>query len=276
MSRSITTLGIVGVLLYGAALGRLNGVPHAGVVQEMQVALPRFVQVAMAGGDRYLAANLATWRALVASTENMQKDNYAIQGRLQADAAWLNPSHEDNFYVAAAILPWYGELEAAQYVLRRASESRPYDWQPALYYAFNIYHFERDPARAAQWLQKAAPQIPSEDNRYMLEGVAVSWFEKGYQPATAVKVIESMAETARSGGFKKFLLLRAERLRTLLTLQEAGESYRTRYGKPIRSLQDLVDARLIGAVPADPFGFGFGVNAEGIPVLLTTPSKARQ
>jgi tetratricopeptide (TPR) repeat protein len=276
MNRSIAILGIVGVLLYGTALWRLNGVPHAGVVQEMQVALPRFVQVAMAGGDRYLAANMATWRALVASTENMQKDNYVIQGRLQADAAWLNPSHEDNFYVAAAILPWFGELEAAQYVLRRASESRPYDWQPALYYAFNIYHFERDPARAAQWLQRAAPKIPSENDRYILEGIAVSWFEKGYQPATALKVIESMAATARSGGFKKYLLVRAERLRSLVTLQEAGERYRTRYGKRIRSLQDLVDARLIAAIPVDPFGFGFGVNAEGTPVLLTTPPKAKQ
>jgi hypothetical protein len=276
MSRAVSALGLVGVLLYGMALWRLNGVPHASMVQEMQVALPRFVQVAMAGGDRYLAANMAAWRSLVASTEKMQQDNFAVQGRLQADASWLNPAHEDNYYVAAAILPWFGELETAQYVLRRASEARPYDWQPALYYAFNIYHFERDPVRAAQWLQKSAPHVRLESDRYMLENIAVFWFEKGYQPATALKILESMAATARSGGFRKYLETRAERLRLVLALQEAAEIYRIRHGRAIRSLQELVDTKLITDIPVDPFGIGFGVNDKGVPVPLTMPPQARQ
>jgi tetratricopeptide (TPR) repeat protein len=276
MTRALTAAaGIAGLAIYALAVGRLNHVPHPSMTQEMQVALPRFVQVMMTGGDRYLAANIATWRSLVASTEKMQRDNFAIQGRLQADAAWFNPAQEDNYYVAAAILPWYGELNAAQYVLRRAGDARPFDWQPLFYYGFNIYHFQRDPVAAADWLRKAARQARLEEDAYVLENIAVSWYEKGYKPEVALKVVETMAAGARSGGFKQYLGQRAQRLRSLMTLQDAAARYQELRGQPIRKLSDLVDSGLVAAIPADPFGIGFDVGQDGKPKYRTTPMQQK-
>jgi tetratricopeptide (TPR) repeat protein len=146
-------------MLYALSIHALDRIRHTSVVEEMQVALPRFVQVGLAGGDRYLAANINGFRALVASTERMKADNFKIQGRVQQDVAWLNPAHEDNYYIAAAILPWNGEVDAAQDVLLRAINARPTDWQPIFYYAFNLYYFKHDPVSAAQWLQKALPLV---------------------------------------------------------------------------------------------------------------------
>ncbi len=267
---------LLAVLLYAAAINHLNKIPRTSVVQEMQVALPRFVQVGLAGGDRYLAANINGFRALVASTYSMQADNFKIQGRVQQDVAWLNPAHEDNYYIAAAILPWNGEVDAAQNVLRRAIAARPFDWQPIFYYAFNLYHFKRDPVAAAQWLLKASPRATDQNDRFAIENVAARWFEKGYEPRLAIGVIDSMANQSRESGFKHYLKMRVERLRTLETLQEAARQYQIRNGRPLREISELVSAGLIHALPTDPFGFGYVVDKDGQPILLNTPPRKAQ
>lgn len=266
-------IGMTAALLYGLSVHYLNRIPRISVVQEMQVALPRFVQVGLAGGDRYLAANIDGFRALVASTEHMQTENFKIQGRVQQDVAWLNPAHEDNYYIAAAILPWYGEVDAAQDVLLRAIDARPFDWQPIFYYAFNLYYFKKDPASAAQWLLKASPRATDQNDRFAIENVAARWFEKGYEPRVAIGVVESMANQSHEGGFKRYLKTRAERLRVLETLRDAAIQFHSNTGRPLRDLQELVNSGLIHALPVDPFGFGYVVDKDGQPVLLNAPLK---
>jgi hypothetical protein len=273
---STLVIGLLGVIFYGLAVHGLASAPRATVVQEMQVALPRFIQVALAAGDRYLAANLAGFRVLVADTQYMRPENYQVQARLQSDIAWLNPGHEDNYYIASAILPWNGQLAAAQYVLRMAIDGRPTDWAPGFYYAFNLYHFDHDPAGAARWLIAAAERTSNVNDAMALQNVAARWFEKGYQPAVAATVVDAMAERSRSGGFKKYLHQRATRIRDLGKLQAAAESYRERFGKPLVRLDDLVGAGLIPALPVDPLGLGFAVDAEGRPFLRTMPQQASQ
>ena len=260
-------VGMLGALLYGAAVHRLGQVPHDSISKEMQVALPRFIQVALTGGDRYLAANIATWRSLVASTEFMEKDNYAIQARLQRDAAWLNPRQEDNYYVAAAILPWAGELDAAQEVLQRASDARTFDWQPAFYYAFNVYQFKNDSVAAAKLMHEASHRPMSENERYMFEQIAASWYERGYSPEVAIGIVQDMAKGARSSGFRKFLETRVRRLQMVIDLRMAAATFRQREGRPPRELSELVDAGIIAAVPNDPFGMGFELDESGAPVF---------
>ena len=130
-------------LLAGAALflycqQRLLPMQRLKAAAELEVVLPLFAQVLMTGGDRFLAANLAAIRALVTETQYMKREDYALLGKIQDDVAWLNPAHEDNYYTAAAILPWEGELEPAQRVLARATRARFFDYQPAFYFAFNL------------------------------------------------------------------------------------------------------------------------------------------
>lgn len=266
---------VVGALLYLFAVGFLRSATRPSLVQEMQVALPRFVQVAVTMGDRYLAANIATWRSLVASTEKMRPDNYAVQGRVQMDAAWLNPRQEDNYYVAAAILPWYGELDAAQYVLAAADRGRPFDWWPMFYYAFNIYYFRHDAVSAANLLRQLASRATLEDDRYSLDSIAASWYQKGYQPEVAVRVINNMAATARSSGFRKFLQMRSDRLQLLLQLRAAATRFEEVHGRRLNSLNELVAAGLLSRLPEDPWHIGFDVDASGVPMFRNEIGKGK-
>lgn len=271
----VCLVGVLSAFVYGFAQHRLSRLPRASAGPELLIALPRFAQVLLAGGDRYLAANLAGFRVLVAETEQMGPADYVVQGRLQRDIAWFNPAHEDNFYIAAAMLAWNGQVDAAQYVLRRASEARIFDWYPLFQYGFLYYHFRKDPATGAQLLLKAVPRAKDQQDEWALQNLAAVWIEKGYQTASAARLVGAMAADSAPGAFRNYLEVRARRLRELAALQEAATLFQQRYGRRIASLDDLVSTGLIAELPNDPLGNGFTLDASGWPILGLTAASAK-
>jgi len=278
MSRTALGWGVAlfaGIATFLFAIDALKPIRHRDASAEIRVALPLFVQVAMAGGDRFLAADMASVRALVTETVKMQPDEYKILGRVQADASWLNPAHEDNYYIAAAILPWNGEVDAAQTVLRRASKARFFDYQPAFFYAFNLAHFKGDLLAASEWLREAALKLPDDDERLVMQNFAARWLDRSQDLDLAIRVVEAMAKQAKRKDFRAYLMQRAQRLRDLSTLRRAASEFRARTGAPPQRLAQLVEARLLDRLPVDPFGFGFGfgLDAAGEPILLNSEKR---
>lgn len=273
-------LALLGAVLYSAATHELSVSPRIATALEMQVALPRFVQVAMSGGDRFLAANVAGFRALVASTEKMDAASFHIQGIVQSDAAWLNPAHEDNYYIAAAILPWNGELSSGQYVLRRAALARPFDWQPAFYYAFNELHFNKNPALASEWVRRAAQSATNEMEKLQLWQLAAQWAAKGEDLGAAIRLHRVMAKESKHKAFAEFLEKRARRLENLLELDQAAAAYKAQHGKKPASVNELLSAGGLREVPLDPFGmtyvFGRNEKAEVSPTVQEASGKAER
>lgn len=260
-------------LAYWGAVQKLSVVERAQSPVELLVSLPKSAQVLLAAGDRHLAANLSGFRVLVAATARMRADDYAVQARLQQDVSWFNPAHEDNYYIAANILPWNGHLDAAQGVLRRATAARTNDWQPAFYLGFHYYHFLKDPAEGARWLLTAAPRATSQQDRWSLENLAAQWLERGYKTATAAAMVDAMAENAPAGAFRNYLKARATRLHDLVRLRELTTIFRERTGRSPAALEDLVTAGLIGRIPEDPLGEGFSLDREGMPVFKAPQAK---
>jgi hypothetical protein len=230
-----------------------------------------FVQVFMAAGDRFLAANLATIRALIVATDKMRPEDYRILAKVQEDASWLNPAHEDNYYAATAILPWNGELDAAQTILARATKARYFDYQPAFYYAFHLLHFKGDAVGASEWMRAAAEKLPSEDERLTMQNIAARWMDRAQDIDLAIRIVEGMAQQAKRKDFRAYLEQRVVRLRALKALRQAALLYQQRFGRSLVKLTDLVDSGLVGSIPADPFGFGFDVDKRGQIVLRTSP-----
>lgn len=269
MSRREAIFGVLLALLvaaaYGLSLQRLAARARANPQAELLVSLPRFAQVLLAGGDRHLAADLSGFRVLVAATERMGAEDYAVQARLQEDIAWFNPAHEDNYYIAAAFLPWNGHLDAAQQVLRQAAEARPRDWQPFFYLGFHHYHFLKDPAEGARWLLAAVPRAQEQQEQWALQNVAARWLEKGYSTATAAQMVETMASSAPPGNFRKYLQVRAKRLQDLARLRDLARVYQRREARPLAKISDLVTAGLIDEIPTDPLGAGYALDTEGMP-----------
>jgi hypothetical protein len=258
-------------LVFAACVQFLKTAPRQTVNVEMQVALPLFVQVALAAGDRYLAADIATIRALVVATDKMRPEDYAVLAKVQTDVSWLNPGHEDNYYIAFAVLPQYGQVAAAQTILARASKVRFFDYQPAFFYAFDQWYYLHDPVGAAAWLRQAALKLPDPDQQLTMQNMAARWMDKADDTALAIRVVEALAKEARRPDFRRYLEQRVDRLRQLQTLREAAARYRQQQGRPLAQVDDLVAAGLIEKIPADPFGFGFAIDSRGEVVLRNSP-----
>lgn len=230
----------------------------------------------MAMGDANLAANLSGFRVLVADVSRMKKADYQIQANLQRDISWLNPAHEDNYYIAAAILPWEGETIISDYVLSRASKARPFDWQPLFYEGFGWYFFRKNPTRGAEIILRAVPRARDVQDQWALQNVAALWIEKGYRTDEAARRVEAMAKSSPRGGFQKYLAVRAERLRDLEKLQQLAERFERHSAKRLTSLDELVKAGLISELPTDPLGMGFSVDAEGRPMFAPDAKAQNQ
>ena len=269
-------IGLVCALIffvgYASLLPHIYALPRPPVANEMQVAVPRFAQVVMAVGDRFLAANLAGVRALVVSTETMTAESYRILGLVQSDVSWFNPAHEDNYYIAAAILPWVGQLEVTQYILQRASTARPFDWQPAFDYGFNAYHFHKNPIVGAEWLRRAALQTKDEMEQISLQQMAAQWVTKAEDLELSIRIQRAMARETKHKAFAAFLEKRAVRLENLLLLDRAASRYQEIKGQYPSQVEALVEAALLDAIPPDPFAMRYVIDSRGKVTAVAPPA----
>ena len=265
---------LLAATIFIATAERLKSTPRQTVSVEMRVALPLFVQVFMSMGDRYLAANIAAIRALVVAPDKMRAEEFRILAKVQEDVSWLNPGHEDNYYIAFAILAQYGETDSAQTILARASRMRFFDYQPSFFYAFNQWYYKHDPAGASAWMREAAEKLPDPDQRLTMQNMAARWMDKVDDTELAIRVVEAMAKEARRKDFRAYLEMRVARLRQLHQLRTAAAVYRERYGKPLADLRELVGSGILPALPRDPFGFGFDLDPRGQIILRTSPPRS--
>lgn len=264
-------LGLAGGLCLLIGLGYVQAqrffakTPVPPPSEELYVAVPGWVQIIMAGGDRYLAANLGYMRALLSSTEPLSPASYQVLGKIQVDASWLNPSHEDNYYIAAAMLPWNQQVEPAQQVLWRAAQTRHGDIYPPFYYGFNAWYFKHDIKTAVAAFRDAAEKTADENTRLSLYVMAANFAQKD-EPLVARNVMLAMAKQTRNHDFKKHLLQRADRLAGLAVLRRAAVEYQGNYGK-LRSLDELVSRRVLSALPVDPLSIGYELDKTATPQL---------
>lgn len=261
---------LAGGLLFHAATRLSLNTKRASVYEEMHVVLPPVAQLLMTGGDQYLAAHLSAVRALVSSPNDMTAEQFKVLGLVQRDAARFNPLHFDNYFIAAAVLPWYGEVDAGREVLRRAAEARTFDSLASFHYAFLLYHFDKDPIAGAAWLEKAAERATSEEERLMFVQMASSWLAKASNLEQSIAMIRGFARQAAYPRFRDFLNRRADRLELLRGLRQAADTYRQRAGQPLVSLDQLVTSGVLPELPVDPFRRGFALDDKGTVVFAET------
>lgn len=240
---------------------------------ELRVVPPPSTALAMAFGDRYLAADLAAARAMVAGSQLEGEGEKALFARLLDLANRLNPAHEDVYYLTEAHLPWQGRVRQAQSLLKRAGRSRPWDWLPPFFRAFNLYYFRRQPMAGARILREAAARKPPKQAA-RLRAIAGRWTAFGQDPREALDMVESMVKGATLGALQRNLERRAEQLRRLIRLQEAAKVYREEHGRPPPRLQALVGYAGLEAVPRDPMKDGFIIDESGR-VRIKSPNLDR-
>ncbi len=266
---------LLGALLFLSSVTALKGLPQRFSALEMTTVLPRFVQVVLAGGDRFLASNIDVFRALTASGNKPSRSKLHVQGQIHADASWLNPAHEDNYYVAAAMLPWNGEFELGDYVLEHATTARPYDFMPPFFRGFNHFYFRRDRLTGAGYVKLAAQRANDEQNREAFETIAARWTERGSTPDEGIRLLAGMKATTRSEQVRKFLQDSIDNLQKLIELRKAAERFQLRFGRSIHTLDELVSAGMLQGLPTNPPGRMYVLDPKGIPDLIDQRPAAK-
>jgi len=253
---------LVTLLFFVGANWQVTHLKRDRIETEMQLALPTVVQLVVAGGDRHLAANIGAFRAVTAGVFQLKPETYKVLADVQLSAAQLNPHHEDNYYTAAAILAWNEQLDAAQEVLRLATEARTQDALPPFFHGFNRYYFYSDFTGAGNDLLLAAERAGG-NNRIALQAIANKWFSRGQNPQVAIDLLQKMREQSTNQQFSALLKRRIGRLQGLLTLQEAIPRFKQQFGRAPMKLEELVETGVLPALPVDPIGLGYVLDASG-------------
>ncbi|QLG89667.1 hypothetical protein HQ393_16210 [Chitinibacter bivalviorum] len=268
----IITLLAIGLLLHSIGSVHLN--QHRSVKTQddnLTIAMPVEVQLLTSAGDRYLAANINVFRAIMVS---YQPDQITVntQAKLQTEAATFNPAHEDNYYLAAATLSWQNAVPAAQQVLKRAMDHRQFDLYPPFYYGFNLRYFLHDTIGGARYIEEAAKRTNG-GNQQALFAIAARWYEKAPDTQEAINIVRAMHKQSRDPALRKYLEQRISRLEGLATLKIAATQFIKLKKKPAKELSDFVNSGLLESIPLDPTGLGYEIDQQGTPILGNAVNK---
>jgi hypothetical protein len=188
-----------------------------------------------------------------------------VQSKIQEDASFFNPGHEDNYVIATAILPWEGFVEPTQNILRRATEIRKTDPYAPFFYGFNQIHFLDDAVGAYKYGQLAASYAQDDQAREALTVISATWLERGNDPTTSVGVIAALAESVRDPALKSQLLMRKKRQEIIIELQNFVSLYQSIYKRLPGNVESLTKVGMAPDYPIDPLGtVNFFIDPAGI------------
>lgn len=213
--------------------------------------MPAPINLILAGGDRYLAADLIMFRVIISVGEGVV--HFKDRAELQLQAAVFNAFLEDNYYQASASLPWEGFVKEGQFVLQRASDARVDDPWPSFFNGFSEYYFLQNFSAAAEHVLVSAERS-SGTNRRLFKDVAAKWLSKGENYQLALGMVTELEKNTKSPATKKLLQRRALRLQNLILLEQTMKIYDKKYNKKLQFIESLLLKNLISSVPIDPWG----------------------
>lgn len=269
---SIALVAIVSA--YTISTSHVKNLPRQKVSEEINVAISPTVQIVLSAGDPFLAANLAAFRATVVAVQELDPADYPILAKVQDDASRLNPSQEDNYYIAQGILPWVGEHRIAIDILERATKARPGDFMPPYFLGFDYMYFEGKFEEAGHYYRLAADRVGGKNKDVLLNNAA-KFMEKGEDPEVAIQFINGLIKSTRNQALKQFLFARIIRLKRLIILREAAAKYQQQYHRAPDQLSDLVDSKILPQLPIDPLGVGYRLDENGVPQIMFQIKRLR-
>jgi tetratricopeptide (TPR) repeat protein len=166
----------------------------------------------------------------------------------------LDPRHGYAYQTAGIVLSAAGRLDESDAILRKGMERGPPWWSFPYYLSFNYWFYRGDLATAAHYAEIAARKPGASAN---ISHLAVSLASKSGTPEEAITLLQELKATvkdeATAGRLDEQLKL-AVLERDAQMLERAVAELEKQRGWPIASLEELVMARIVPAIPPDPFG----------------------
>lgn len=176
----------------------------------------------------------------------------------------LDPTFVPAYQAAGTILGvWAGRTQESIAILKKGMQHNPEVWQLPFLIGYDYFYELCDPSSAARYLQIAAmlPGAPE----YLPRLAARMAVEAG-DPEAALEFLEGLVRQTNDERLRTVLTERMKHVmqeRNLRFLDAAVSRYSASYHKGPGTLEDMIAKKIIDAIPADPFGGQYVLNAEG-------------
>lgn len=174
----------------------------------------------------------------------------------------LDPRHGYAYQTGGIVLSAAGRLDESDAILTKGMEKGPPWWSFPYYIAFNYWFYRGDYATGAKYAQLAARRPGASTN---ISRLALSLASKSGTPEDAIGMLRELRATVKDE-------VSAERLdeqiklavleRDAQRLERAVARFREERGRAPFSLDEVVWAGLVDALPPDPFGGHYLWDAE--------------
>jgi hypothetical protein len=166
----------------------------------------------------------------------------------------LDPLHGYAYQTAGIVLSAAGLLDESDAILLKGIEKGPPYWTFPYYLAFNAWFYRGDYATGARYAEIAAKRPGASPN---ISQLAVSLASKSGTPEDAITLLRDLRATVKEEVTASRLdeqLKLAVLERDAQMLERAAATLEKQRGWPIASLEELLLARIVPELPADPFG----------------------
>jgi len=206
------------------------------------------------------AASDLMWLAAIqyfggGESSNYQKlDDYLV---LSID---LDPRFAYPYAFGALLLPAFGQVDKGIEIAQKGIDNNVVDYRIPYYLASTYWLNKDDSVNAAKYFDIAANTPGAPDG---IKKVAANFGSRGDKRAKTMAIWEGIYTTTRDEVVRERAKNYLIHLQLMDLLDQASAQYYKINNKYPTTPQDLVDARILRAVPPDPFGFEFTFDTEG-------------
>jgi hypothetical protein len=173
----------------------------------------------------------------------------------------LDPYFLDPYFLGNSILSWEANRVADSILLlKKGSQFRNWDYWLPFYIGFNYYYFLRDNINASKYLMIAS-QKPGADPFFAYFAARLAY--EGNRTENAIVFLEGILKTTKDETMRKDYKIRLETLKSMLDLEKGAAVYKERVGVYPAKISDLIEQRIIGRIPEDPYGGEFYIDKDG-------------
>jgi tetratricopeptide (TPR) repeat protein len=175
----------------------------------------------------------------------------------------LDPRHGYAYQVAGTLLSAFDQVPESNAILEKGTRALPDRYILPYLRAFNAFYYDDDWVTAGRFAEISArtPGAPQHVRQNVL-----AYYVKGQRADAAITFLEQLLSEARDPETRKAVeaqLKQAVLERDAVHVDEAVETWRSRYLIGPLSLEQLVAEKLLPAIPADPHGGELYIDEEG-------------
>jgi tetratricopeptide (TPR) repeat protein len=204
--------------------------------------------------------------------------SYELLGPLLDIATTLDPRFNAAYRFGAIFLTegypnGPGRPDLAIALLQKGIEEMPDKWEYYMDIGFIHYWWLREYDTAAAWFEKAA-DVPGAS--WWLRSLAATTLAAGGSRASSRRLWQQMYDTADHDWIRSEAARRLTQLQALDDIDQlivAVQRFIEQRGRPPRSWEELVDARLLAGFPVDPAGWPYVIDDANGTINVSSNSE---